>query len=138
MDALELMMDERHLDERIERRALVIVDEALQRGHCRFDLTRVLRWDVDDFAGDVVLERGSRRDAKPVVPALEKAEYLDQRAAGDEAVGRKQPVVAELQGVAVKDDLLSGGEIRPLKLKASALSTGTVSRSTGGGSAGMA
>ena len=55
VDAFELVVDERHLDQRIKVAETVIVDKPFQRGHVGDDLARILRRHKDDLFGLLVL-----------------------------------------------------------------------------------
>ncbi len=49
MNTFKLMVDQRHFDERIERRRLVIVDEPFKTGHRGIYLLLFLRRDIDNL-----------------------------------------------------------------------------------------
>ncbi|SHL84997.1 Helicase conserved C-terminal domain-containing protein [Roseovarius marisflavi] len=61
MDAFELVMDERHLDERIKIADFIVIHEPLQRRHLRFDFMEILRWHIDHIPRDFISQRGAWR-----------------------------------------------------------------------------
>src|SRR5688572_26487112 len=70
MNAFELMMDERHLDQRIGVEAFILIDKAFELGHERPDDFWILRRRVDDTAV-ARLERSARELAKSCCVLLE-------------------------------------------------------------------
>ena len=55
MDALKLVMDDRHLDERIHIKASRVIDKYFEIAHQFGDLLRMLGWRIDHFACSFVL-----------------------------------------------------------------------------------
>lgn len=81
MDALEPMMDERHLHERIRSEARVFIDESLEIRHGRHDLIRAARR-VDHIA-ILVLERSAKYSSKAGLVALELRLSSDNMVVGE-------------------------------------------------------
>ncbi len=79
MDALELMVDQRHFDQRIEGGNLVIVDEALQPTHGGTDLVLILWRNVNNLSRLIIPHCGAGRLPKPIGASLQKLEHADHR-----------------------------------------------------------
>lgn len=106
MDALELMVDQRHFDQRIEGANLVIIDEALQPTHGGTDLVLILGRNVNNLSRLIVPQCSARRLPKPIGASLQKLEHAAHRRIGDQAAGLQQLVEPEFQGIPVERDSL--------------------------------
>ncbi len=116
VDAFELVMDDRHLDQRVEIAVPappdpvlpngIVVDEDLQRVHVCDDRVGVLRRDIDHRAGLVVLEGGARRRAKPAVGALEHLEHGNDHRVGQQTAQAVLFAEAMAQRVGIERDFL--------------------------------
>ncbi|GCD64265.1 hypothetical protein NBRC3278_3358 [Acetobacter pasteurianus NBRC 3278] len=87
MDALKLMVDQGHLDERIQVTEPVIIHEPLQIRHMPDNLPPVLRRHKNYFPCTLVLQSRSRGVSKPVSPLLEPLENRDQPLVQNQAIG---------------------------------------------------
>lgn len=106
VDALELMVDQRHLDQRIERADRIVVDEALQRSHVCEHQIAVLWRHVDDGAAAVVPESGAGAPAEPIAAPLQKLKHVDEGVVADDAAARTKAVMPQLQCVAIERHFL--------------------------------
>lgn len=107
MDALDLVVDERHLDRWVGIEGSVIVDEALQIAHQPHDGSRVLRRRVDGIAG-VVPQRGAGQPAEARGVLLQLGLNLDHVVGGEQA-GAFDVQVAEPQRLNVVPHFLGAG-----------------------------
>jgi hypothetical protein len=106
VDALELVADQRHLDQGVDREELGRVDKTLQTAHQLDDLGRVLRGRVNGLPA-AVLQRGAGQLAQAGVVALELALNLDDVIGGEQATVAHF-FIAHTQGLAVAQHLLGG------------------------------
>ena len=102
VDAFELMMDQSHLDERIEIAEFIVVDEPFERRHVADNFVRILGGDEDDLPCLLVLEGSTRCHSKSIAAALQQAEHVDERRIWDQAAGFAQACVSEPQSVAIQ------------------------------------
>lgn len=104
MDAFELVMDERHLDQRIGREQRVVVDEAFQVAHQGQNLVRVLRRGVDG-ASAIAFECRARQLAKAGTVALQFLLDLQDVVVGQQP-GSTHGGKTNAQGLAVVSNFL--------------------------------
>jgi hypothetical protein len=106
MNALELVMDERHLDQWIGGTERIVI-EAFEVGHQRHDGGRILRRRIDRVAGTVP-QRGARELAEAGIVLLQLGLDTDDVIAGQEA-GTSHRLEPDPQRVAVTRHLLGRG-----------------------------
>ncbi len=112
VDALELVVDQRHFDERVGGEQFVVIDEAFEVAHERDDVVRVLRRGVDRLSG-AVLQGCSRQFADTGVVLFQLGLDLDD-VVGGEQTALVHLVEADAQGLAVTQHCSCRTKIDPL------------------------
>ena len=107
MDALELVMDERHLDQGIGIEQRIVIDEALKIVHEGGDLVGILGRSVNGAAGGV-LERGAGHLAETSLIFLKLGLDLEQVVQGKQAC-LLHGFEAAPQCLPIAEDFLRGG-----------------------------
>lgn len=113
VDAFELMVDERHADERVGIEGRVGVHEGFEVGHEVGDLGAALGRGVDDLAG-VTCESGAGDLAEAGVVFLEDRLNFQNLVAGEEAC-LLDALETSPEGFAVAEDFLGGGALMKLE-----------------------
>ena len=86
VDAFELVMNQRHLDDGVQVAGQVIVDEWLQRLHVGLHLRAVLRRHEDRCAGFLIFEHRAPIGAECLAAVLQQLEQRNQRAIAQDAL----------------------------------------------------
>ena len=107
MDAFELVMDQRHLDQRVSVENRPVVDEAFQVTHQGHDDLGLLRWRVDGVS-HAILECCARQLSQAGGVALEHGLNF-QNVVDREQIAFLHQVKADPQCLPVAQHLLGGG-----------------------------
>ncbi len=86
VDALKLMVNDRHFDERVQIAGVIIIDEDFEPSHKGFNLTRALRRHIDGFARAIVLQLCSGLRSEAIVSPLQQTKHVDDDAVGDQSL----------------------------------------------------
>ncbi|GHG23561.1 hypothetical protein GCM10017322_21720 [Paracoccus aerius] len=100
------MVNERHLDEWVEVRQVIVIHEPLEVGHQPNDLVRVLRRYEDCLPAPFIFQGSAGRDPEGIIAILQEAEHVDEGRVRDEPACLDQSAVSKPQGIAVAGNFL--------------------------------
>lgn len=111
MNAFKLMMNKRHLDQRIKVGLAIVVDEVLQCCHGVGNHTSILRRHKGNVASALVSQLRSGDLAEAVAAPFEQTIHVNERVVADQPIGGAEPLEAKLEGIPIQRHLL--GRRRP-------------------------